>query len=175
MLPAFPNYIWDQLADDRLAISLIADGHHLPAEVFKTFLRVKTPQRCILISDLSGFAGCPAGRYRAGHGELEVLPNGSLVVAGQRQLLAGASEPIGTGVANAVHWADLDLQQAVAMAAIQPAELLGLKPGGLDVADPADLVLFDLLPCTTAARPPRFVPRCTVIGGQVVWGAPWRP
>ncbi len=33
MLRRHPNYIWDQLAEDRLWASLIVDGHHLPAEV----------------------------------------------------------------------------------------------------------------------------------------------
>jgi N-acetylglucosamine-6-phosphate deacetylase len=174
-MPIFPNYIWDQLAEDRLAASLIADGYHLPPDVFKTFVRVKTPERCILISDMSGFAGCPPGRYRAGHGDLEILPNGSLVVLGQRELLAGASGPIGTGVVNAMYWAGLDLEKAIRMATIQPAQLLGLEPHGLQPEEPADLVLFDLLPPVIGEGPPRFGVRSTVVGGEVAWGTPWHP
>ena len=34
-----PNYLWDQLADDRLVAMLIVDGQHLPPEVVKTFVR----------------------------------------------------------------------------------------------------------------------------------------
>jgi N-acetylglucosamine-6-phosphate deacetylase len=58
-----PNYLWDQMAEDRLMASIIADGHHLPAEVLKTIVRAKTPQRTILVSDESGLAGLPPGRY----------------------------------------------------------------------------------------------------------------
>ncbi len=58
-----PNYIWDQLADDRLMASLIADGHHLPAAVLKTFIQAEVAGlRRILVSDLSGQAGQPPGR-----------------------------------------------------------------------------------------------------------------
>ena len=57
LLRRHPNYLWDQLAEDRLWASLIVDGHHLPPEVVKTFVRAKTPERIILVSDVSGLAG----------------------------------------------------------------------------------------------------------------------
>jgi N-acetylglucosamine-6-phosphate deacetylase len=139
-----PNYIWDQLAEDRLWASLIVDGHHLPPEVVKTFLRAKSPQRMLLVSDISGLAGLPPGRYASSGCELEILADGRLVIAGQDQLLAGASLPIGTGIANVMRFAGLDLATAVDMATRTPAELLRLTPGGLAPSDPADLVLFDL-------------------------------
>ena len=61
MIRRHPNYIWDQLAEDRLAASLIVDGQHLPPAVVKTFLRAKTPSRCVLISDVTALAGLPPG------------------------------------------------------------------------------------------------------------------
>src|SRR5262245_53928361 len=48
-----PNYIWDQLADDRLVASLIVDGHHLPPAVVKSMIRAKTPERIVLVSDVT--------------------------------------------------------------------------------------------------------------------------
>ena len=59
-----PNYLWDQMAEDRLTASLIVDGHHLPPEVVKTMVRAKTPARCVLVSDESGLAGLPPGPIR---------------------------------------------------------------------------------------------------------------
>lgn len=173
MLRRHPNYLWDQLAEDRLSASLIVDGHHLPANVVKAFVRVKTPDRCILTSDVSGWAGRPPGRYRAGHGELEILPDGRLVVAGQRQLLAGASLPIGTGVANVMQFAGVSLAEAIDMATANPARLLSMPPGGLQPGDPADLVLFDIIEPHDETTLPQFAVRCTVSGGEVVWGEPW--
>lgn len=139
-----PNYIWDQLADDRLTASLIVDGHHLPPAVVKSFVRAKTPGRCVLVSDITGMAGRPPGRYRTtGLGEVEMLEDGRLVVAGQRQYLAGAALPIGVGVANVMRFADVDLKTAVEMATSRPAELIGEEPLNLAVGSRADLILFD--------------------------------
>jgi len=152
MIPRHPNYIWDQLADDRLAASLIVDGHHLPPAVVKSFVRVKTPKR-----------------------EVEILPDGRLVVAGQRQILAGASLPIGAGIANVMAFADVSLAEGVWMAVYNPARLLGLDPGGLSPGDAADLVLFDLAEVSHEGRPPRFEVRSTIIGGEVAFGTPWQP
>lgn len=182
-----PNYLWDQLAEDRLWASLIVDGHHLPPEVVKTFLRAKTPDRVLLVSDVSGLAGLPAGRYTSSGCELEILSDGRLVIAGQDQLLAGASLPIGVGVANVMRMAALDLPSAIRLATRQPATLLGLKLGGLEPGDAADLMLFDLPRdlahagrSENATKPAGSLPaanndglaiRATLQAGHVVFGA----
>ncbi len=163
-----PNYIWDQLADDRLVASLIVDGQHLPPEVVKSFVRGKTPERCVIVSDESGLAGLPVGRYQSSGCELEILPDGRLVIAGQDQLLAGASRPISAGVANVMRFAGVDLATAVAMATTQPQSLIGVRPTGLRPGDPANLVLFDL--DANAAEASLSV-RATVADGAVVFDA----
>lgn len=160
-----PNYLWDQMAEDRLSASIIADGHHLPPEVVKTIVRAKTPQRTILVSDESGLAGLPPGRYPSSGCELEILPDGRLVIAGQDQLLAGASKPIGDGVANVMCFAGVDLSTAVDMATRNPLLLVGRTPGQLRPGDPADLVLFDLANGTLNVR-------ATIADGVVVFGTP---
>lgn len=144
LLPRHVNYLWEQLANDDLAASLIADGWHLPPPVLKSLLRGKTPGRCILVSDITGMAGMPPGRYSTGLGEVEVLDDGRLVVAGQRQYLAGAAAPIGVGVANLMRYAGLDRATAVELATIRPAILLGLPRDRLSVGSIADFILFDL-------------------------------
>jgi N-acetylglucosamine-6-phosphate deacetylase len=145
MLRRHPNYIWDQLAEDRLVASLIVDGHHLPPEVVKSMVRAKTPSRVILVSDVSGWAGMPPGRYASMGGEIDILADGRLCIAGQDQLLAGASAPIGVGVANVMRFAGVDLATAVDMAATGPARLIGAPCGGLRPGDRADFVLFQLV------------------------------
>ncbi len=163
MLPRHPNYIWDQLAEDRLTAGLIVDGHHLPPAVVKTLVRAKTPARCLLVSDMAGQAGLAPGRYEGGLCDVEILPTGRLVIAGQTQLLAGATMPIGTGVTNVMRFADVGLSDAVAMATERPAELLEIAPGRLEPDKPADLVLF--------STDPEFQVQATILGGDVVFGA----
>ena len=128
-----PNYIWDQLADDRLVASLICDGHHLPPAVVKSMVRAKTPERIVLVSDITSMGGMPPGKYQTGLGELEVLPSGKLVPAGQPDILAGASLPIHLCVANVMRFAGVDLATAIDMASLQPARLIGLDHRGLEV------------------------------------------
>jgi N-acetylglucosamine-6-phosphate deacetylase len=166
-----PNYIWSQLADDRLTASLIADGHHLPPEVVKVFLRGKTAARAVLVSDITGMAGMPPGRYESSLGAVEVLEDGRLVVAGQRQYLAGAALPIGVGVANVMRFAGADLETAFGMASRSPAALIDCRCGALTPGAPADLAFFDL-ERDAAGRPTRLQVRKTVNQGQVVFESP---
>jgi N-acetylglucosamine-6-phosphate deacetylase len=166
-LPRHPNYLWDQLAEDRLTASLICDGHHLPPEVVQTFVRAKTPARCVLVSDESGLAGLPAGKYVSSGCELEILDEGRLVIAGQRQLLAGASRPLGVGVVNVMRFAGVTLREAIEMAAVRPAELVRRPVCRFQPEDPADLVVFEL--AETADNGASFDVRKTIVAGNVAY------
>jgi len=144
MIRRHPNYIWDQLADDRLVASLIVDGHHLPPAVVKSMVRAKTPERVVLVSDITSMGGMPPGKYQTGLGELEILPSGKLVPAGRPGILAGASQAIHLCVANVMRFAGVDLKTAIEMASLAPAKLVGLDHPGLEVGAPANMFLFDL-------------------------------
>ena len=149
-----PNYIWDQLAEDRLWASLIADGHHLPPAVVKSFLRGKTPERCLLVSDITGMAGMPPGDYpNTSLGDIRITEDGRIVVAAMPQYLAGASLPMTVGVANLLRWGEVDMATAIDMASLRPAQLMGLDDRGRLEADcRADLILFSSEPLTGGGR-----------------------
>lgn len=167
-----PNYIWDQLSDDRLWASLIVDGHHLPPSVVKAFVRGKTPERCLIVSDITGMAGRPPGLYQnTSLGSVEVLEDGKLVVAGQRDILAGAALPIGVAVPNVMRFAGVSLASAIEMTSIRPAQLVKHPVTRLEVGAPANLVLFDLELDTFGKAVGPLTVRATVINGQQVFGA----
>lgn len=137
-----PNYIWDQLAEDRLMASLIVDGHHLPPAVVKSMVRAKTPQRCILVSDKTNLGGLPPGVYHTPLGDIELLPDGKPVLAGQRDILAGAALPLSINIAKVTEHAGIDLQTAIDMATRNPAQLMHWPCPFLEVGDAANLVTF---------------------------------
>ncbi len=175
MLHRLRNYVWEQMAEDRLVAGIIVDGHHLPPAVVKCMVRAKEPQRCILVSDISGQAGQPPGRYASDFCDVEILPDGKLVIAGQQELLGGAALPTNVCVANVMAFAGVDLATAMQMAARNPAELLGLEPGGLDPGMPADLVQFDLIEPSEEGGRITLEVRATVFDGELVYGKAWTP
>jgi N-acetylglucosamine-6-phosphate deacetylase len=137
-----PNYIWDQLAEDRLMASVIVDGHHLPPSVVKSIVRAKTPQRCILVSDKTNLGGLPPGVYSTPLGDVELLPEGKPVLAGQRDILAGAALPLPVNIAKAIEFAEVDLPTAINMVTVNPAHLMNWPLPFLTLGQPANLTTF---------------------------------
>ena len=144
-LPRHDNYIWEQLAADELWAGLIPDGHHLPAPVLKSFCRGKQKERVCLVSDVASIAGLPAGVYDRVYGEdrVEIHENGKISLAGT-PYLAGAALFLDRGIPNTVAFTDADLEDAVEMASINPARLLGVddRLGTVEVGKEASLSLF---------------------------------
>ncbi len=142
-----PNYIWEQLAEDRLQASFIVDGHHLPPSVVKCFIRGKTPERSILVTDAIAAAGLPAGRYRLGPVEVEVTPQRRVNLPGT-PYLAGSVLEMNDAIAMTVAYAGVSLDEAIQMATVNPARILGLDAeiGRIAVGARADLLTLDWNP-----------------------------
>jgi len=158
-----PNYIWEQLAQDRLAASFIADGHHLAASVLTVMVRAKGVERSILISDATELAGMPPGRYETPvGGPVELSADGRLALAGS-ELLAGAARPLLDCVAWTARHTDIGLRDAVRMASANPARLLDIPRGELRVGAAGDVVAFRADPATG-----RLDVDTTVVGGVIV-------
>ncbi|MBD0254547.1 MAG: amidohydrolase family protein [Cytophagales bacterium] len=143
MLPRHPNYLWEQLAHDDLAASLIADGFHLPDAVLKVAMKVKG-DNAMLISDSVSLAGMPPGTYRTHIGDRVVLTaDGKLHLDGQPKVLAGSAQPLLWGVQHLLRRNLRTLPQAWDMASAGPNRFMG-RPAraGLQPGAPADLVVF---------------------------------
>lgn len=138
-----PNYIWEQLGDDRLTASIISDGHHLPPSVVRSIYGAKGQFRAIITCDAAGLAGCPPGIYKEDVAAVEILESGKIVLAGQDQILAGSSLDTATCVTNAIDMAGLSLQDAFDLAGRNPARLLGFEEIRLRRGSRADVVLFN--------------------------------
>jgi N-acetylglucosamine-6-phosphate deacetylase len=141
-LPRHPNFIWAQLADDRLDAGFIADGFHLPADTFKAMLRAKGLERSYLVSDTTAAGGLPPGIYdQPIGGRVEVGSDGRLSVVGT-PYLAGASRPLKEDVALAIRMADLTLADGLRLASSNPGRFVGHR-GRLAQGKVADLIVFD--------------------------------
>ena len=143
VLPKHPNYIWDQLAEDRLSASFIVDGIHLGSAFLRAALRAKTVERAILVTDAAAPAGAAPGRYRLGEQDADLLPDGRVVLAGTDRL-AGSSLKMNDAVANVMRMGGVTLREAVEMATTHPARIIHLqgRTKGLVVGERADFVVF---------------------------------
>lgn len=143
VLPRHPNYIWQQLADDRLWATFIPDGHHLAPSVLKAMLRVKR-ERSIFVSDSVRFGGMAPGEYSSPIGGRVVLTeSGRLHTAANPNILAGSASSLADGIANAVRHTDMTLAEAVQAVTSRPARLMGYEDMGmLQPGMRADLTLF---------------------------------
>jgi N-acetylglucosamine-6-phosphate deacetylase len=147
VLRRHPNYIWDQMAEDRLMADFIVDGIHLDASFLKVALRAKGLGRSVLVTDAATPAGAAPGRYRLGEQDVDHTADGRVVLAGTDRL-AGSALRMDRGVDNLMRLCGLRLADAVRMATVNAARAGGV-PGrcrGLEPGDRADFVQFRLTP-----------------------------
>jgi N-acetylglucosamine-6-phosphate deacetylase len=163
VLPRHPNYLWDQLAEDRLTAGFIVDGIHLPGSFLKAALRAKGPGRRLIVTDAVMPAGAQPGLYRLGEQEVELKPGNRVVLAGGTRL-AGSALRMHDGVANLMRLGGLDLAEAVAMATINPARAgrIAGRDGGIQAGICGDLVEFRV-------RGESLEIEMTSVGGEVVY------
>ena len=173
MVPRHDNVFWPQLADDRLTCSIIADGWHVPAMMMKCIIRCKTLERLILTSDVSGFGGCPVGRYCTGDVEVEILDDGRIVVAGQTQFLAGSAALTGDCVARFMSTCGVSLRAAWDLASTQPSAFLHSEHEFLCEDQAANLTVFQMpghenLRSSDPQPLIQYHPVATIVSGRIV-------
>jgi N-acetylglucosamine-6-phosphate deacetylase len=162
-----PNYLWDQLAEDRLTAGLIVDGIHIGQAFLKVALRAKTVARAFLVTDAAMPAMAAPGIYRLGDQDVEHTTDGRVVLAGQTRL-AGSALRMDHALRNVMRMTGISLVEAIAMATRNPARAgrIGGRQRGLAAGDRADLVLFRYDDATKEIEIVQ-----TIAGGQVVFNA----
>jgi N-acetylglucosamine-6-phosphate deacetylase len=137
------NYIWDQLANDRLTPSFIVDGIHIPPHFIRACMRAKGVENCVLVTDAVAPAMCPPGPYKLGQVEVELRDNGSVVLRGGSRL-AGSALRMDVAIGNTVRYAHVTLREAVVMATQNPARVgrIAGRQRGIVPGEKADLVIF---------------------------------
>jgi len=161
-----PNYIWEQLAEDRLTASFIVDGIHLPQSFLTVALRAKGLERSVLITDAVMPAGCAPGRYRLGEVEVDLHEGNRVTLVGQDRL-AGSALRMDDGVNKLMSMAGLTLAQAITLATRNPARAarVSSRTKGLEKGERADIVEFEF---DEAAR--RIAITRVWVSGELVYG-----
>jgi N-acetylglucosamine-6-phosphate deacetylase len=141
-LPRHSNYIWDQLANESLWCSLIADGFHLPDPILKVFLKVKN-SKSILVSDSTKFTGLSPGIYNS-HigGEIELTKNGRLQMKNQPKMLAGSAKTLRWCIEYLVDNEITSLENSLGMSSLKPIEVMDMTTHGFEPNKKADLIVF---------------------------------
>jgi N-acetylglucosamine-6-phosphate deacetylase len=144
MLPRHPNIIWDQLAEDRLYASIVADGFHLPDSFIQVVLRTKR-EKAILVSDTTYFSGMQPGVYKSHIGKEVVLEEGGrLSMKGHDGLLAGAARLLTDNIEYMIGKKLASLSTAWHMASAGPGLLIGYEKLNLAADNYRDLVVFNV-------------------------------
>ena len=118
-----PGILGAVLENDELTADIIADGIHVHPSVLNLFLRAKGGDRAILITDAISATGMPDGIYSLGGLEVQVS-NGRCEYQGK---LAGSVLTLDRAIRNVMSFAGWQLQQAVRLATLNPAQRLGIS------------------------------------------------
>jgi N-acetylglucosamine-6-phosphate deacetylase len=106
-------------------------------------MRAKGFERSVLVTDAVMPALCEPGPYKLGQVEVELRPNGSVVLRGGERL-AGSALRMDHAIGNTVRLAAVSLHQALAMATTNAARVgrIAGRQRGLAPGEKADLVRF---------------------------------
>jgi len=118
-----PGVVGQALSDPLLTSGLIADLHHVAAQVC-TIAFAAAPGRICIVTDAAACAGMPPGRYTLGGRPIELPPGEGVPPVRPDGVLAGSALRMDAGVANMVT-AGIGLPEAVAAATRVPADLIG--------------------------------------------------
>ena len=132
---------------DELTTEVIADGKHLTPELLRLAYKVKGPDRLALVTDSMRAVDLPDGEYwfgAEGSGE-RVRKMDGVGVTLEGTALASGVMGMDHGVRTMHRTAGVPLPEAVRMATLTPARILGIdkEVGSLEPGKRADLVVLD--------------------------------
>ncbi|HHY47581.1 MAG TPA: amidohydrolase family protein, partial [Firmicutes bacterium] len=155
-----PGIVGALLTRDELTTEAIVDGLHLHPAIVQLLYRCKGMDKLALVTDATMAADMADGNYSLGDLEIQLrngevrLPDGTL---------AGSALTMDRAVTNAARFLGLPICQAVHMATMVPARIIGVegRKGSLEPGKDADIVILDQDGRVDA----------TIVAGQVVYAA----
>jgi N-acetylglucosamine-6-phosphate deacetylase len=150
-----PGLLGAILTDRTVTADVIVDGIHVDPVIVDLFLRAKGIDGAVLITDAISATGMPDGTYMLGGFAVQVH-DGRCEFDGR---LAGSVLTLDRAIRNTMKFARINLQNAIRMASLNPASVLGIakRKGNLTVGADADIAVFT--PSGEVVR--------TIVGGVV--------
>lgn len=137
-----PGVLGAVLTSDHVTAELIADTVHVHPAAMKVLIRCLGTDRVVLITDAMAGAGLPDGEYDL-VGQRVTVKDGKAALADGT--IAGSAATMDRCVRNLNRRVGVGLPDAVKMASLNPAGVLGLRGslGSLQVGKRANLVVMD--------------------------------
>jgi N-acetylglucosamine-6-phosphate deacetylase len=142
-LPREPGVIGAVLDSDGVTAELIADGIHVHPAALRMAIRQKGVEKICLITDSLNAAGLGDGNFRVGG--LDVAVKDGQARLKDSGALAGSVLTLNRAVRNIIEWTGVSVSQAINMASLNPARVLGLESnlGSIEKGKLANLAVFD--------------------------------
>ncbi len=153
-----PGTVGAVLMLEEIYAEFIADGVHLHPAVVNMIVRLKGPDRAILITDAISGAGMPDGEYELG-GQKIVVQEGAVRLADGT--LAGSCLTMDQAVRNVREFTGRPIEECIRMATLTPARSIGVadRKGSLEPGKDGDLIILT----------PDLEVRATMVAGRVVF------
>jgi len=138
-----PGLLGAVLTCDEINAELIPDGQHVGSVAMRILLRCKGTDGMHFVTDNTAWAGMPNGTYDWTGGRKVVKEDHRVYVVGGT--LAGSVASMNFGVGNFARSTGCSLAEAVKMASLNPALVIGVadRKGSLEPGKDADLVIID--------------------------------
>lgn len=135
-----PGLIAAALEDDRAWRGIIVDGYHVHPAMLRLAYRAQVHDQMFLVTDAMSSVGATDKKFSLGGVEIEVMDGKCTAPDGA---LAGSDLDMISAVRNAIEMLGADLEQAVRMASILPAQFMGLqnKTGEIRAGLQADFIV----------------------------------
>jgi N-acetylglucosamine-6-phosphate deacetylase len=153
-----PGVLTGALLKRELKVQLIGDGVHVHPAVTRLLYQLKGAEGILLVTDAISATGRPDGKYALAGREI-TCRNGQAYL--RDGTLAGSTVTMERAVGTLVRNVGIPVAEAVRMASLNPARVLGLdhRKGVLAVGKDADCVILN----------DDYTVDMTIIGGEVVY------
>jgi N-acetylglucosamine-6-phosphate deacetylase len=135
-----PSLITASLLRDELKIELIADKLHVHPAVMELLLKTKTSKGIILITDSIRAGGMHDGEFQFSDQKVILNNNKATLVDGT---LAGSTLTLDNAIKNLLDTTTASITDAVRMASLNGAKVIGIDRGIIASGKTADLVVLD--------------------------------